>query len=217
MCKGKEVQIMEEEKRNQEQKAVEFLIAEYEQIFEEFRRVREEGINRLNFFITITSSILGGLLLISQISPGSTTFLQFVALGVLLFLLLIGWEVFRFAISRDVNTDFNLRAMARIRRFFVAQNPSIKKHLSWGDDDEPTAWITSNSSNIRRIVQAILSLLFSLTVGLVVDLLSNALVLSIVFGALAFSAAWLFLRAYSARKFNKASKIASQSVRFPKG
>ena len=207
---------MEEKERDQEQKAVEFLVAEYKEIYEEFRRLREEGLRRLNFFITITSSILGGLVLLSQISPASTTFLQLAAIGALLFLLLIGWNTFSFAISRDINTDLNLRATARIRRFFATQNPSIKKHLTWKDDDEPTAWVTRNSSNIRRTVQAILSLLCALVVGLVVNLFSNTLVLSITFGALAFSVALLFLRGYSVRQFQRASEAASKSVRFPK-
>ena len=56
---------MSENKKN-EQSAIEFLIAEYNEISQETRRLRQEGIVRLNFFIAITSSILAVLVFLSQ-------------------------------------------------------------------------------------------------------------------------------------------------------
>ena len=89
--------------------SVEFLLAEFNQITEETRRLREDGLNRLNFFITLTSSVLAGLVLVSQINVMSAFNLQMVSIGALIFLILMGWSAFRFTISRDINTDLNIR------------------------------------------------------------------------------------------------------------
>ena len=100
-------------------KLEEFLIAEFSQAFLELRRIRTEGITRLNFFVTLTTGVLGGIVFIIQLSSISPLARQLMAaLGISL-LVLLGWDVYRYLIFRDTSSDFNMRALGRIRRFFV--------------------------------------------------------------------------------------------------
>ncbi len=196
--------------------SVEFIIAEYNQISEETRRLRGEGLSRLNFFITITSSILAGLVVLSQSNAATNTTVQLVSIGALLFLVLIGWNAFRFTISRDISTDFNIRATGRIHRFFIDRDPSLSQYLTWQDHDEPTSWVVNNISNLRSTSQSLLSSLLALTAGLTAHLLTSNLTWSIATGLLGFVISLFSLHSYARSRFEKARRKAEDTVRFPK-
>jgi hypothetical protein len=196
--------------------SIEFLIAEYNQISEETRRLRNEGLSRLNFFITITSSILAGLVVLSQSNTATDTTVQWVSLGALFFLILVGWNAFKFTISRDISTDFNVRATGRIHRFFMERDPSLRQYLTWQDHDEPTAWIVGNTSNLRSTAQWLLSSLVALALGLTIHLLSGDLRWSVASGGLGFGLSVLGLQRYAGYRFGQARKKAEASVRFRK-
>ena len=198
-----------------ERSAIEFLIAEYNEISQETRRLRQEGIVRLNFFITITSSILAVLVFLSQSKVTTDTFFQVAAIGVLCLLLLVGLDTFNFTIGRDVNTDLNIRATGRIRRFFSQQNPEIQNYLTWRCHDEPTPWITNNTSGVRRIVQYILSSICALITGLALNLAGVNSVISMIFGVIMLIISFIGFRGYAVRRFKQASIAARKSVRFP--
>lgn len=195
--------------------SVEFLLAEFNQITEETRRLREEGLNRLNFFITLTSSVLAGLVLFSQVNVMSAFNLQLVSIGALIFLILMGWSAFRFTISRDISTDLNIRATGRIRRFFIDRDPLIGSYVTWQQHDEPTRWVTKNTSNLRTTIQSILSLLFALLAGLAANLILGQIFWSIGLGVIGFGAALLLLPFYARKRFETAAKAAESMVRFP--
>ncbi len=207
-----------EENRNQNAPdyIVEFLIAEYSELSEEIRRLREQGINRLNFFITLTSAIVAGLVLLGQSGSTSTAFLQLVALGAFLFLLLSGWYILESAIARDVSSDFHIRATGRIRRFFVDHYPLSEKYLMWQSHDEPTGLVTKNTSVVRRTLQSVLSLLCALSVALITNLITSDLKMSITVGMVGFVIAFLSFESYARKQYKKASDSAYKSVIFPK-
>ena len=205
---------MSENKKN-EQSAIEFLIAEYNEISQETRRLRQEGIVRLNFFIAITSSILAVLVFLSQSKATTDAFFQISAIGVLSLLLLVGLNTFSFTIGRDISTDLNIRATGRIRRFFSQQNPEIQEYLTWRCHDEPTSWITNNTSGLRRIVQYILSSICALITVLLLNLVGTNLGISTVVGVAILIISFICFRGYAVRKFRQASISARKSVRFP--
>ena len=206
----------EVQKSETKRRAMNFLMAEYSELNQEFKRLRGEGLNRLNFFIAITSSVLGGLVLLSQSGKTSGIFLQIVALGALFFLVLIGWDTFRFAISRDISTDENLRRIGRIRKFFADDYPPIAKHLPWQVDDEPTSWVKRNSSGIRRTSQSIISLLLSLIVAVSASILTNQPLILGSSGIVSFMVAYALLRQYANKRFKKALLSAIKDRKFPK-
>ncbi|OYQ65072.1 hypothetical protein B9G53_08975 [Pseudanabaena sp. SR411] len=195
--------------------AVSFLIAEYNEIAQETRRLRQEGITRLNFFITITSSFLAVLVFLSQSKATLGVSFQIAAVGVLLLLLLIGLDTFDHSIRRDVYTDFNVRAMARIRCFFATQSPEIKQYLTWQYHDEPTLWVTRNNSNVRKTVQYIISSICALTVGLMINLIGANPIISTIVGGVVLVVAFIGFRGYASKRFKQASIDAEKSTRFP--
>lgn len=195
--------------------SVEFLLAEFNQITEETRRLREEGLNRLNFFITLTSSVLAGLVLFSQINVMSLFNLQLVSIGALIFLIMIGWSTFRFTISRDISTDLNIRAAGRIRRFFIDRDPFIGPYVTWQQHDEPTRWVTNNTSNLRTTIQSILAFLFALMAGLTAHLLLGQIMGSIALGIVGFGVALAILLFYARQRFERAANTARTLVSFP--
>ena len=47
----------------------EFLLIELSEMYQEFRRLRDEGVRRLNFYITLVSGFLGALLILTGLWP----------------------------------------------------------------------------------------------------------------------------------------------------
>jgi hypothetical protein len=195
--------------------AVNFLIAEYSELNQDYRRLREEGLSRLNFFIAITSSVLGGLVLLSQVSGASGIFLRIVSLGALFFLVLIGWDTFRFTIARDEATDKNIRRMGRIRRFFEDEYPPVEKYWPWQSHDEPTSWVTRNTSAIRQTAQSIISLLLTLMVIILASFVANQLLLLGIIGVFSFIIIFVVFRFYANQRYKNAAARANKEMRFP--
>lgn len=193
---------------------VEFLLAEFENVNQEFTRQRQEGMNRLNFFITLTSLIGGALIILGEVGSPSSTDLQYITLGALFFLVIIGWYTFDFTISRDDSTDMVVRAGGRIRRYFTDHRPEIKPYITWQNHDEPTPWITKNVSNVRRTAQALLTFLIAAAFGIVINLIFQLAYVSFAVGILIFGITWFLLDAYAAKRLKKATESASQDVRF---
>lgn len=195
---------------------LEFLLSEQNAMLEEIRRLRSEGLNRLNFFITITSAVVGGLVVLSQLASIPTGFLQHISILALLFLVLIGWGTFEFAISRDIATDSDVRATGRIRRYFIDRNPLLLQYLTWQLHDEPTSWVRDNHSEIRRSAQSILSLVIALITGLIASFLAGDLLLLAVTGIISFIVAYALLGIYARRRYDAACLQANQTSRFPR-
>jgi hypothetical protein len=205
----------ETQKSEAKKHAVAFLMAEYSELNQEFKRLRGEGLNRLNFFIAITSSVLGGLVLLSQSGKTSGVFLQIVALGALFILVLLGWDTFQFTISRDINTDENLRRIGRIRHFFVDEYPPITKHLPWQIHDDPTSWVTRNTSGIRQTAQSIISLLLTLIVVVSVSFVTSQPMLLGISGVVSFVIVFALLRFYANNRYKRAALSANKDRKFP--
>jgi hypothetical protein len=212
-------EFMKQDKEGQEDKvpknAVTFLIAEYSELNTEFRRLRGEGLNRLNFYIAITSSVLGGLVLLRQSGNTPGVFLQIVSLVAVFFLVLIGWDTFKYAIARDINTDNNLRRISRIRRFFVNEYPPVERYLPWQSHDEPTSWVAKNTSGIRQTAQLMISLLIGLMIIILTSFVSLEPIVFGISGVIAFIAAFVLLRFYANRRYKSAHLTAIKDMKFP--
>jgi len=190
------------------------LLAEYEQINEDIRTIRAEGLNRLNFFITITSAILGALIVFSESSVASALTVQLVSIGALSFLTLLGLSTFQFTIKRDKNVDYNLRALARIRRYFVSKHPYIRKHISLSLRDGPTPFVTKNESGIRGLAQSIICTIHALNVGLITYLYVANAGWSIGAGVITFLVTWMFLEMRARAKYREIEEEAKKYQQF---
>lgn len=194
------------------EQSVRFLLEQFKQIDAERMRLRGEAVQRLNFFLTLTSAILGGLVLLG--SPNNSARTDYISLAALTFLSIIGWYTFHYIVSRDINTDSLLRANGRIRRYFVDRDESIQDYLIWQAHDEPTPYITKNNSTIRRTVQAVLSFLLAFTVSLLTSLSGRTAVVTVMVGIGAFLLLLVGLELYAAKLFRNAVKQAHLQVKF---
>lgn len=193
---------------------IQYLLKQGEQIEAERLRLRAEAGQRMTFFVSLTSAVLGGILIIGQ-APNAGGLPQLLLIA-LMFLTIIGWQTFSYIVNRDISTDYFLRAGGRIRRYFSDQHPDIKPYVLLSSDDEPTKYVTRNDSSNRRTIQAILSLLVALEVAICVNIMSVTTVPSAIAGGLAFLAALLIFEGYAKRKFANAAHKAKIQVRFPK-
>lgn len=199
-------------------KVVDFLLAEYNDLNAELNRLRDEGMKRLNFFITMTTSVLGGLAILSGWRTIAAFQFHLIAIAALLFLLIVGWGTFRFSIYRDIDIDFQIRSIARIRRYFINLDPNMHKFLSEGkNDDEPTRYITGeNVSAFRTTTHTIISFFFSAIIGLVVNMFLDNVLTSIVIGLIGFPLSFFIIDNYIKSMFKKALENAKKSMQFPR-
>jgi len=200
-------------------RVVDFLLAEYNKSHDELNRLRDEGMKRLNFFITMTTSVVGGLVILGGWKAISIIQFQLIAIVALLFLLIVGWGVFRFSIYRDIDMDFQLRSIARIRHYFMDLDPKMQRFLVEEKfDDEPTHYITGeNVSSFRTTTHTIISLFFSAIAGSLTNLFVDNVIISIVIGLVGFVLAFVTMDNYIKSMFKKALENARKSIQFPKG
>ena len=203
---------------DEKEKVVDFLLAEYSELNVEMNRLRDEGMKRLNFFITMTTSVLGGLAVLSGWKTISGFQLQLIAMIAFLFLLIVGWGTFRFSIYRDIDIDFQIRSIARIRRYFLTLDPNTQAFLAEGkSDDEPTRYITGeNVSSFRTTTHTIISFFFAAIIGLTINIFLDNIIVSIAIGLIGFPLSFFIIDNYIKSMFKKALGNASKSIQFPK-
>lgn len=112
-----------------------FLKAEF-QLIEHMRESLVNLVNqRFNFLLALVSATLVAISFLgSELHFGSVFFL--VASGLLVSVLMLGLIVFARALEAEVMTIIYIRALNRIRNYFVTNDPSIRPYLTmpWYDD-----------------------------------------------------------------------------------
>lgn len=195
-----------------------FLIEEYKMCLESYNRMRDDGTNRLNFFIALASALLGGAVLIASNSTQLTRLdIEILLLVILAFLIFIGVDIYNFTLSRQFALDKWLRGMNRIRRYFVDHDMSIEKYLVHSLDDEPTGHITHRESvGIRRINQIILAFMIGLAAGDLLSMFNIVIVISALVGFLVMLISAFIFERSAIHKINKYITRIQNDVHFPK-
>jgi hypothetical protein len=217
---GKEDQVIEENTNSSEIELVaSFLVTEHSEIFQEFRRLRNEGLTRLNFYVTISTGVLGGLAFSFQLALFPVLVLQLMAVLSITMLVFLGWDAFRYLIARDIGTDFNMRAMARIRRFFIKVAPEVEDYLLWNTSDEPSHYLDKREGSLSTIaatmmyfVSMLVGFDFAIGLSILLDSLAIILLVGITISVLVYFA----LRLYALDRLQKARELAEENVRFPR-
>jgi Flp pilus assembly protein TadB len=142
--------------------------------------------------------------------------LQLISIAAFLLLSFVGFTTYSFALSRDINTDYNIRAVARIRRAFVDHYPVTQGYLTWRQDDEPTAWVTRNTSNVRRTAQTLLSVIVGAPIALVMKTLVASWTVAILTAIIGFGVMLVLIQRYNKVRFRAAEEAGFKTVRFPK-
>lgn len=133
-----------------------FLIAEYNQLSEAFLNNEELGERRVNFFITLTTAVIGAFVAIWKVSDVKVDKIFF--LFGLFALLLFGIISLVRIIRRNLATDKYLRALGRIRRYFADEDPKKKPFLLfplYDDKSRKTEWKDIKSFGTGGLVEMV--------------------------------------------------------------
>lgn len=190
--------------------SIKFMLVEFQETYSEWQYMREQGIVRLRFLITITTFLVTALALVAQISAQSIKNVGFLgaALVAFLFLLALSWNTYSFQISRIKATDINARVLARIRRYFLDHDHALAAYLTWQIDDGPTEFLDLKHKVLLRTSSLILALNSAILAGLSLVLVGTYLqtgnqtslfLASIFASAILLVVVYLFLQRYAAR------------------
>ena len=114
-----------------------FLIAEYEHFAESFWRTEELGEKRLNFFISLLTAAVAGLVVLATSDSGfSSSQVQWVAFSAGLALLLLGISTLLRMLRRDDVTDEYKDAMKKIRHIF-RDRPALQGYAPFEGSNRP--------------------------------------------------------------------------------
>lgn len=194
----------------------EFMLQEYKMLQERFQSLREEGIKRLTFFVTLTSAVIGGLLIIGNGMSQSPVPLKLLWLVALTLLAIIGSGLFRLMPFREASLDRVVRGMNRVRRYFIEHDPALSNYVIYPYHDEPTGYLTEPNSGLRQAAQTMQSFLLGFAIGIVVDLLNIRLEIAVTVGLAIFILDFLFLERSARRVLTHGLAQAKSDVRFPK-
>lgn len=190
------------------------LLEEYRLLEDRYLRTRNEGVTRMNFFITSVSVALGGILVFA--SGNNIPFIYFrpVLLVVLITLSAIGLDIFFFLIVRDIATDRYERGLARIRHYFVTLDPEIGNYFMNNIVDVPTPYIVRKLSGMRTAAQIVVSFLLSLTLTMSYTILSIDVEILIWAGSTSAILFFIILEGVARRMLNIVIKKAEKDIRF---
>jgi hypothetical protein len=190
------------------------LLEEYRLLQSRFDQNRNQGIARMNFFITSTSVVLGGVLVFGSRDTVSLFHLRLILLGALMVLSAIGLDVYIWLIQRDISADRYERGLARIRHYFLKLDPSIEDYFITNTLDVPTSNLLRKTSGMRGAAQIVESFLLGLAAMLLSTFLPITLEGSTIMGVVSAILIFFLLEAIARIRLDAALKIAKSNIKF---
>jgi len=191
------------------------LLEEYRALHDEYIHQSDEGVTRMNFFITAMSVVLGSVLVLTtSTNPLMISYLRLMLLTALVIMITIGIDVFGFLTQRDIVRDHDLRGMARIRNYFVSLDPDVAKYFLNKIFDNPSRHLVANNSGMRRSTEIIVGFLVGVAVTVLSSYFNIVLGISIVVGLGATIFTALFLELNALGRLKNASRNAEKEIKF---
>lgn len=123
-------------------KANDFLIVEFETIRDFVLDTKETGNKRINFLVGMGTAI-GGLLIFFFKDYHKLLFYKLIFTVTFGVLFIFALDVFLHMVNRRIVTIEYLRAMNRIRRYFLDRNGEIEKYLYFPTSDKEPPYVDS--------------------------------------------------------------------------
>lgn len=116
--------------------SVDLLMAEHQQAIDMYRHSEELGERRVNFFLTLMTAVLAALAIGDDplVEDGHV---DGVFWALLIGLLLFGLVTLARIAHRNLRSTQQLRALNRIRTYFVEREPELAERLEFFDPDGP--------------------------------------------------------------------------------
>jgi hypothetical protein len=190
------------------------LLEEYRGIYNQYLGRRNEGVIRLNFYITSASVLLGGVLVFGSGKNFPLDYFKIILLSALFILIVVGFEIFIFMIHRDIASDSDLRALARIRNYFAKLDPELEDYFVNSINDTPTGYVARNNSGLRRATQAMLGFLFGSAATTLCSFMTLPLPIYVAIGIGTIVLVFLLFEFNARRRFRQALENAEKSTKF---
>lgn len=196
---------------------VQFMLSEIERVAEYWRHADQMADSRLNVFISISSGAVGVLLVISQLQATSR---EFMSIGSVIFFVIwvLGLITFFRMMKRNQVVVEYIRAINRLRCFFVNLDPTIEKYqwLPLTDSLPKFTDLGARKFSSRTAVSILSSIGFGLMFSSVSSLaFGNAHIssFSILVAALTFVVHFVILESHVTRTFKRLEQ--GYEIRFP--
>jgi hypothetical protein len=200
--------------RLEETSSQRILLEEYRALNADYLNLRSEGVNRVNFFITALSVVLGGVLVIASSNPLPRLYFEFLLSTAALILASIGFEIHGYLIHREISSALLMRGLARIRNYFVKLDPQLRDYFVTKIVDTPTGSLVHKRSGLRRTIQIIEGFLVGLIVAVLSTLLPISPVVNVGFGLVVTVLTITLLEFKARRKLNQAFESAIAEMKF---
>ena len=192
----------------------EFLFHEYEAIETDVQRLRTEGATRLNILVAIATAVLTGFaasFLVSGVSQGTRNAVAIAALGSTGLFTMLTYSYF---VGREILTDRDFRALARIRRYFVQRERRLVKFVTRNTTDGPTNILLRNHSFVLVATRTLLAIITAIATADFTRRFSGNLAVLAAVTAAGFVVPYGGARWWSSRRFHAAAQSASKETRF---
>lgn len=179
------------------------LLEEYRLLQSRFLDLQNEGLTRMNFFITAASVSIGSFLVFGSSNLPSLYF-RITLLIITALLSVIDIYICRFFISREIAVDRYERGLARIRHYFVGFDAALKDYFVTKIVDVPTSNIRGNNSGMRQSAQLIAAFLLGLEGSLLATFTSLSAEFDFLIGLVTAIMVFAVLEWNAQRRFRKA-------------
>lgn len=187
--------------------SAQFMLAEFDRIQAGEIHNRSSGDSRVNLHIMLLSLIGGGIIALRQATnfqdPLAVQTFYLISAFALLFSSAFGIITFRLLLERWRLTVIYLRKLARIRRWFLARDPSLSESLVYPPDETYPPYVSKRFLSSSLIL--IVSILNCLSIGgfamfLSALILPSASILPVgAFGSLIACMIWFIQRLFAMR------------------
>ncbi len=207
----------------EQDQATTFLLAEHARICELYLSTRETAERRVNLFLTLTTTIVGVSVALSQLGLPTAQLLELActsAFGIFL----LGIITFHRLLERSMQGTEYLRAINRIHHFFVERAPEIEPFLFWAPYDNVPSYDTRGvgGAETREVILLVDCVFFAATALLAVLIYSQIVFgnldlvgLALLVGLIAFVVAFVAHHGYERYSLSKEEKRKALIVRFP--
>lgn len=204
--------------------ATTFLLAEHTRLCELYLSTRETAERRVTLFLTLTTTIVGVSVALTQLPGIQTLQLLEFALASAVGIFLLGIITFHRLLERSMQGTEYLRAINRIHRYFVERAPEIEPYLFWAPYDNIPRYDSRGvgGAETREVILLVDCVFFATAVGLAVMILAQVslsgldlLVWAIVGWIIAFMLAFLAHQQYERVVLAREEKTKANIVRYP--
>lgn len=197
---------------------VPLIMAEYVDLTASMRANEELGERRLDAFLTVIAAVTAAIGLASGRFESDTSSLLAIAAAAASLLLIFGLMTLRRIMGRNLTTTEYLNALRRIRAFLVQGQPEAARILAFPPERKP---VTRKRDSLWGLEKAgLLETIAAVNCGLIMvvavasmQLLGEALVLSLLGGILVAVLAWLAQMKWAKETYSKLTETREGSRR----